>query len=103
MQHYSSSDRSVGYLLLSMGRSVGHHHARRALSRQSLEEVFSETRRGYEARERTGTALRPSPSRLFYPLVDSPYLRPVIRVQQAAAAEPADSTSSGPDTASGSL
>jgi hypothetical protein len=35
----------VGYLLLSMRRSVGHHHARRALSRQSLEVVFSETQR----------------------------------------------------------
>src|SRR5215217_8929546 len=39
MQRHSSSDRSVGYLLLSIGRSVGHHHARRALSRQSLETV----------------------------------------------------------------
>jgi L-alanine-DL-glutamate epimerase-like enolase superfamily enzyme len=36
MQRHSSSNRSVGYLLLSMRRSVGHHHARRALSRQSL-------------------------------------------------------------------
>jgi hypothetical protein len=35
----------VGYLLLSMARSVGHHHARRALSRQSLEEEFSEVGR----------------------------------------------------------
>src|SRR5829696_1793856 len=42
MQNHSSSDRSVGYLVLSMAQSVGHHHARRALSRQSLEEAFSE-------------------------------------------------------------
>ena len=38
MQRHSSSDRSVGYLLLSMARSVGHHHTRRdfpdSLSRQ---------------------------------------------------------------------
>src|SRR5215207_8249310 len=35
MQRHSASDRSVGYLLLSMARSVGHHHVRRAFSRQS--------------------------------------------------------------------
>jgi hypothetical protein len=34
----------VGYLLLSMALSVGQHHVRRALSRQSLEVEFCELR-----------------------------------------------------------
>src|SRR5215218_6221562 len=44
MQHHSSSDRSVGYFLLSMGRSIGHHHARRALSRQFLKGILGNSR-----------------------------------------------------------
>src|SRR5215211_4136801 len=44
MQRHSSSDRSVGYLLLSIVRSVGHHQVRPAFSRQSLEQEFSEVR-----------------------------------------------------------
>src|SRR5829696_4618733 len=47
------------------------------------------------------TALRSNPSRLFYPLVDSSYLPRVVTLQPTATA--ADSTSSGPATACGSL
>src|SRR5215212_5137031 len=49
MQRHSSSHRSVGYLLLSMEHSVGHHHARRefpdSLSRQYGEYALTETRK----------------------------------------------------------
>src|SRR5918993_653909 len=43
MQRHSLSDKSVGYLLLSMARSVGHHHASRAFSRQSRERLYGKS------------------------------------------------------------
>src|SRR5918998_4855135 len=44
MQPHSPSDRSVGYPLLSMARSVRHHQARQVFSRQFLEGELSEVR-----------------------------------------------------------
>jgi hypothetical protein len=47
-----------------------------SIHRAAEKECVLGSSEGMGARERAGAALRPSPSRLFYPLFDSSYIQP---------------------------